>query len=196
MPPRKHTVHDMSSTFLGIIGIVVEIQYEDKNMDKLIEEFDWLIEASAVIYGLSWPKRQASHQMNSVQTRGETSEATSLKSPIKRWWAPTDFGLPKALESNTDTLVDRSLSAVNWDLYKRGSKGEISISKRDDGVPEIIGDRNAFPELVALSQPPKVGLKVMRSTYWHDKNAGKGVSVYVLDSGCDPTHPVRLSAVA
>ncbi|KAK6331842.1 hypothetical protein TWF718_002383 [Orbilia javanica] len=59
-----------------------------------------------------------------------------------------------------------------------------------DGQDKYIERRdNAPPDLVSLSKPPGISTEATKGIFWQWKNAGNGVTVYVMDSGCDARHP-------
>ncbi|KAK6524686.1 hypothetical protein TWF281_011587 [Arthrobotrys megalospora] len=73
--------------------------------------------------------------------------------------------------------------SVEGNLNRRDTRGQ-------DGQDSKIERRNsALHDLVTLSTPPGVSQQQMRGIFWQWKKAGEGVTVYVVDSGCDPRHP-------
>lgn len=55
---------------------------------------------------------------------------------------------------------------------------------------------NAKDELVFISQPFGKGLKDMGQKYHYDDSAGKGITVYIVDTGADLDLPVSLDVLA
>lgn len=96
-----------------------------------------------------------------------------------------------------DAGIDGSLSpeatASAGSLHsKRNPEEEAPGSK-----PAVLHDRdihawhqtNAPPDLVMISTPPP-GKSMRSQDYVYDSTAGKGVTVYVIDTGMDTTNPV------
>lgn len=85
-----------------------------------------------------------------------------------------------------------------------GTMGRIGIEKTgmepsptdQDQLPIFntnIQFREAWPELEIVSHPPDMHPQVISTPpFYNFENPGKGVHVYVVDTGCDYGHPVRL----
>ncbi|KAF3184205.1 hypothetical protein TWF225_008278 [Orbilia oligospora] len=90
--------------------------------------------------------------------------------------------------------AEEEIKAAVYVLSRRW-KTEFNIKfRRDnrggDGKDSNIEQRDNAPhDLVSLSTPPGVSAKQMQGIFWQWKNPGDGVTVYVMDTGCDSRHP-------
>ncbi|KAF3319439.1 hypothetical protein TWF173_000068 [Orbilia oligospora] len=87
-------------------------------------------------------------------------------------------GDTEAPEPQDSTSKWSSISKFRRD--NRGSDGKDSNIEQRDNAPH---------DLVSLSTPPGVSAKQMQGIFWQWKNPGDGVTVYVMDTGCDSRHP-------
>ncbi|KAK6346099.1 Basic amino-acid permease [Orbilia blumenaviensis] len=90
-------------------------------------------------------------------------------------------------------LDERASTSQNKTINKRGAprlKYRRTISSPENGQhPSIERIDDAPADLQYLSMPPGLRMSQMHGIFWQWKQAGKGVTVYVLDTGCDWRHP-------
>ncbi|KAK6506267.1 hypothetical protein TWF506_011185 [Arthrobotrys conoides] len=125
----------------------------------------------------------------SLDAEEEISEAVHALS--RRWtsfYMPCLFMLKEdegGINEHTDTSESQSSTR------KRSFRTQFRRDNRGvDGKDKNIERRDNAPhELVSLSTPPGVSADQMRGIFWQWKNPGDGVTVYVMDTGCDSRHP-------
>ncbi|EPS35749.1 hypothetical protein H072_10770 [Dactylellina haptotyla CBS 200.50] len=89
-----------------------------------------------------------------------------------------------------DLPIDREVPGgqAASDAFERSINSKpLPVSK--DGLQVL---RNAPPEYGLLSRPKKYDSQLsnrLKRSYYHYQNSGEGVVVYLVDSGCDPSHP-------
>ncbi|KAF3316060.1 hypothetical protein TWF173_002838 [Orbilia oligospora] len=62
------------------------------------------------------------------------------------------------------------------------------VDPESESVPFLTASKTKFYEMMMASQPPGVSLPEMRGFEFEPSYPGAGVRVYVVDTGCDPSH--------
>ncbi|KAK6515902.1 hypothetical protein TWF281_004494 [Arthrobotrys megalospora] len=180
LPPRRHSISKLQSEYLGVLAyaILIPLDYEgiriagqDKETPALMKYIRWEIEERIKLNfrASGDPKKYPFEECNwgtlrmEAKPRGEEwyqIPPKDISDKQPSWWPP---------EPSFEEKLPNS---------------DISIA------------RNSLPDLSSLSWPLPIKYHnqaqesyQIQSSYYHNKDPGKGVVVYILDTGFDRSHP-------
>ncbi|KAK6532329.1 hypothetical protein TWF281_006519 [Arthrobotrys megalospora] len=157
--------------------------YDQEAITSISQKYDQILHFPEYI-ARSPPAYQLQDQTEAQESR-PPSRQSQLKRSVINNRVPTEALIRMNMLVKNITIDSESLGhRPPRSRYKRNGDGN-ELEGQDPNIEDV---QNAFPDMVRLSLPPGVEYdKFMPAWRW--KDAGKGVKVYVIDSGCDTRHP-------
>ncbi|KAF3259858.1 hypothetical protein TWF128_003849 [Orbilia oligospora] len=188
LPPREKAIYKVQSDNLGVLlyTATVPLNYEYFHTLHYLD----IIDETAKILGLNVVNNHVLEIVKEMKMFFEGTYDVSDKSQ------KYPFSFCSASEPVFPNDIDEE-SQKHWS-HPSLPKRDLSFWKipEEEEVPEtdIAVTRNAMAELPYLSWPFSRDIRgklsrQMKESYYHYKEPGKGVVVYLLDTGVDPSHP-------
>ncbi|KAF3114106.1 hypothetical protein TWF594_007815 [Orbilia oligospora] len=135
---------------------------------RYVHSFEHFAGAQPAGYKDGEPLREIplSGRLNEQRAKRRWAGAPNKKDRLNRRSPSDDPQVIDLLDDSDDEMVDPEL----------------------ESVPFLTASKTNFYEMMMASQPPGVSLREMRGFEFEPSYPGAGVRVYVVDTGCDPSH--------
>ncbi|KAK6517039.1 hypothetical protein TWF506_006917 [Arthrobotrys conoides] len=187
IPPQRHSVYTVGSRHLpgtgrGTWALLVELLPGDKSFGafaKVVYKYGNIVQQPKC-FGTA---------PNHIQGRPIPSRRTQ-QALTKRDQLAAEIVSDDNYENDGSKIKSRSKS-IDLDLYLNSTYTKAppvggSLKPRDTDSDEAVVALQSSPqELTLIAQPKGVSLSEMKKTSYTYPDSGKGVPIYVLDSGCD-----------
>ncbi|EPS38914.1 hypothetical protein H072_7317 [Dactylellina haptotyla CBS 200.50] len=163
LPPKDHAIYEIKTPALGLLSLVIDTPgnvNSDAGIRAACQKFASLHKIKRVIPASVVPSRVGTWDRISPLLAAHRVRTSNTIGPT-----PTGTSLGRAIKRQ---VVDE-------------------VAEGQD--PNIRSQTNALDSSILLSLPPGVTWDQMWRISWNWKNAGEGVTVFSLDSGCDKRHP-------
>ncbi|KAK6352161.1 hypothetical protein TWF730_008993 [Orbilia blumenaviensis] len=218
IPPRRRSVFPMESSYLGLLGVQVEVSpgfkpkipirlklglkaywKEFSDIDKDLSLY-LVLEYNS--YPPFWLHRPDDGRVPTIPSSSGTDSSESRDDPDSDGGSIGSDINPE--DSDAESIEARSLD----DEGRPSGPGQRNfLEKRvDDGdgtdwdiytshtrIEGFSYGQYGLSDLTSISDPPGTPIEPLpiwqSKVFWNYKNPGKGQFVYVLDGDCDPTHP-------
>ncbi|RVD85334.1 uncharacterized protein DFL_003658 [Arthrobotrys flagrans] len=184
LPPRKHTVIELGSKYLGTFGYDFRVPMSGPSFQETTR-----IGARyrGIFLGPTFTPATPLKRRAPLQRRHQNLEDLSPQPLGFSTYGPASFEPPDYTMTPTPNTTGHSRYHENQQssgVYKRE---DLPVEGVD---PEIERVGTPFRDMAGLCLPPGFTLpKEPPFAAWRWKNAGKGVRMYVFDAGCDTRHP-------
>ncbi|KAK6333756.1 hypothetical protein TWF730_003939 [Orbilia blumenaviensis] len=177
-PPRKQSVQEISSSYLGTWGLHLTALYSEATYNhykSIISQYTKLI---------------AVEQCFEVKTTG-TFGPGMYNAASRRFKAENGFKEEESMESTFSQGLDAEYNSPRTSMESRRTPMVRRLLRpRVKAIFQFSGivARNWPPpsrQLKQIAQPPGTAMSDMLSTFYTYSNSGGGVLIYVMDSGCD-----------